>query len=119
MDLDDEPVRHSHPYVQPGVDAGGNGALDIAPRIVEQHFVVSHVNTDWRQAAEGGMERRSLRVLRISPAQIRADEPRDLGLFEIRIRFRSCGVALAGEREGGHWREYNTSHRGPRALPGF
>jgi hypothetical protein len=39
-------VRHSRPYVQPGVDAGPDGALYIAARIVEKHFVGSNVNAD-------------------------------------------------------------------------
>src|SRR6266581_8492615 len=47
----DESVRHSHPYVQRGVDTRQGGALHVAARVVEQHFVVSHVHADRRQAA--------------------------------------------------------------------
>jgi hypothetical protein len=39
-------VQHSHPYVQLGVDAGRDGALYLATRVVEQHFVASNVNAD-------------------------------------------------------------------------
>jgi hypothetical protein len=35
-----------------GVGPGRDGALHKALRIVEQHFVVSNVNADWRQAAQ-------------------------------------------------------------------
>jgi hypothetical protein len=51
-DIHDETVWHSHPYVELCIDARGDGALYIAARVVEQHFVVSNVNADWRQSAQ-------------------------------------------------------------------
>jgi hypothetical protein len=48
-DAIDEPVWHSHPYVELGVDARNNGALDVPSRVVEQHFIISHVDADWGQ----------------------------------------------------------------------
>jgi len=46
-DAINEPVRHSHPYVELGVDTGSKGALDILPQVVEQHLIISHVDADW------------------------------------------------------------------------
>jgi len=79
-------VRHSHPYVQRGVDAGRRGALNIAARVVEQHLFVSNVNADWRQSAQITVEWRGQRILWIVLAKIGTDEPGGLGLGELRIR---------------------------------
>src|SRR6266446_6268132 len=54
----DESVRHAHPYVQLGVDASRDGALHVTARVVQQHFVVSNVHADWRQAAHITVQRR-------------------------------------------------------------
>src|SRR5713101_8446739 len=91
----DESMRHSHPYVQRGVDTRRDGALHVAARVVEQHFVVSNVHADWRQAAQITVQRRRQRILRIGLTQIGGDEPGGLRLGEVRIRFRSCLEALA------------------------
>src|SRR5882762_5037225 len=99
----DESMRHSQPYVQRGVDARRDGTLHVTARVVEQHFVVSNVNADWRQAAQITEQRRRQRILRIGLTQIRRDEPGRLRLGEIRIRFRSYLVTLTRKREVGHW----------------
>jgi hypothetical protein len=82
-------MRHSHPYVELCVDADRDGALYIAARVVEQHFVVSNVNADRRQAGQITVERRGQRIPRIGLAQIGADEPGSLRLGEVEICFRS------------------------------
>jgi hypothetical protein len=43
---------HPHPYVQGGIDARCDSALDIAARIVQQDFVVSDMDADCRQSRQ-------------------------------------------------------------------
>ena len=67
-------MRHSHPYVQLGVDTRCDRALEIAARVVEQNLIVSNVNADRWQPAQISVERRGQRILRIGLAQVGADE---------------------------------------------
>jgi pimeloyl-ACP methyl ester carboxylesterase len=57
-------MRHPHPYVQGGIDARCDSALDIAARVVQQHFVVSHMDADCRKPASVGKIYRSALITR-------------------------------------------------------
>jgi hypothetical protein len=46
-DSRDKAVRHFHPNIQPGIGTSSRGAFYIAVRVIEQHFVVSHMNSNW------------------------------------------------------------------------
>jgi hypothetical protein len=50
-------VRHTLPHIKPRVDTCGDGALDVATRVVQQHLVVSYVNADRWKAGEGAIQR--------------------------------------------------------------
>ena len=65
-DAVDEPVWHSHPYIKLGVDAGSNGALDIPPRVVQQHLIISHVDADWWQPRQISINWRGQGILGIA-----------------------------------------------------
>jgi hypothetical protein len=43
-------MGHPHPHICSGIDAGGNGTLHIAERVVQQHLVVTDVNSGRRHA---------------------------------------------------------------------
>ncbi len=45
-------MRQPQPYVQGGIDARCDGALRIAARVVQQHFVVSDMNADCGQSRQ-------------------------------------------------------------------
>ena len=45
-------MGHAHPYVQRRIDARRDGALYIAARIVEQHFIVPDLNADRGQGGQ-------------------------------------------------------------------
>jgi len=92
-------MRHSHPNVQLGIDAGSHSALYIAARVLEQHFVISTMNSDARQTAQISVEKRGQRILRIGLAKIGADERGNLGLGKVQTCFRSRVEALVGKRE--------------------
>jgi monovalent cation:H+ antiporter-2, CPA2 family len=51
-DTIEEGVWHALPHVELGVDAGCDGAFHIASRVVEQHFIISHVDADRRQSRQ-------------------------------------------------------------------
>jgi hypothetical protein len=67
------------------VDSGGNSALDITARIIEQYFVVADVDAHLRQSGKPRIERRSARILRIGSPQIGVHQFRHLWTGEIRI----------------------------------
>jgi hypothetical protein len=58
-------VWHSHPHIEPGIDPGGNGTLNIPERIIEQYFVVTDVNVDGRHAGKSSAEGRSQWMIRV------------------------------------------------------
>ncbi len=45
-------MRHAFPDIERGIDVGGDGALHIAPRIVQQHFVIADMDAERRQASK-------------------------------------------------------------------
>src|SRR5712692_1087850 len=112
-------MRHSHPNVQLGVDARRDGALYIAARVVQQHFVVSNVDADWRQTGQISVERRGQGILRIGYTQIGPDEPSRLEFGEVQICLRSRVEALACKREVSYRREYDGALRGHGASGGL
>jgi hypothetical protein len=78
-------VWHSHPYVELGVDAGSNGPLRVASRVVEQHFIISHVDADWGQPGQISIKWRRQGTFGIALAQVGTHEARGLGPHEVRV----------------------------------
>ena len=99
----DEPVWHSRPYVELGVDAGSNGPLHVASRVVEQHFIISHVEADWGQPGKISIKWRRQGIFGIALAQVGTREARGLGPHEVRVRFGSGFETFAGKREVCYW----------------
>jgi hypothetical protein len=56
---------HPHPHISSGIDACGNGTLNISERVVQQHFVVTDVNAGGRQAGVSTVKGRSQRISRV------------------------------------------------------
>jgi hypothetical protein len=42
-----ESARHTHPHINPGIDACGNRTLGITERTVQQCFVFTDMNAEW------------------------------------------------------------------------
>jgi len=56
---------HPHPHISPGIDACGNCTLNISERVVQQHFVVTDVNSGGRHAGVSTVKRRSQWISRV------------------------------------------------------
>ena len=56
---------HPHPHINPGIDACGNCTLNVPKRVVQQHFVVTDVNADGRDAGVSTEEGRSQWMFRV------------------------------------------------------
>jgi hypothetical protein len=95
----DEAMRHSLPHVQSGVDACGDGALDISKRVIEKHFVIPGLYTDGRKADEIPVEGRGYRILRVMALQIGLEEALGLLPDEVGVRVCTSLPTRAGQRE--------------------
>jgi len=63
-------VPHPIPYFERNLDSHGAGLLGEAGRVAEQHFVIAHLNQQWRQAMQLGVDRRCQRGLGVGGSQI-------------------------------------------------
>jgi hypothetical protein len=81
-DAASEPVRHPPPQIEPGIDSGSNGTVNISARIVEQYFVVTNVNAERRHAGKASLEGRSQRLSWVGGFEVGMHEFRDLRASE-------------------------------------
>jgi len=56
---------HPHPHISSGIDSRRNCMLNISERVVQQHFVVTHVNAGERHAGGSTVKRRSQGISRV------------------------------------------------------
>jgi len=64
-DRSDETMDHPFPHVHMCIHPRGRCMLHEADRVVEQHFVVGHMDTDRREPGQIGVEGRRKRIGRI------------------------------------------------------
>ena len=53
----EEDMHHALPDTQLRIHSGRQSSVDKMYRVIEQHFVVSDVDTNWREAGQVRMER--------------------------------------------------------------
>ena len=92
-------MRHAGPHIKPGIDAVGDGTLDITSRVIEQHFVVADVNADGRQPGKTSLERRREWIVGVGAPEIGIHQSAYLLLRKVRIGVRTGLVRSARERQ--------------------
>ena len=51
-------MRHAFPHIHVCIHTGRDGPLDIADRVIQQHFIVADMNTNRRQPSQFAVQRR-------------------------------------------------------------
>ena len=102
-------MRHALPNVDLGVNACVHGSRDVAQSVVQQNFVIAHMNADRRQSSHVTVECGSPRSCGVSSTQIGADQFENLGFGEIRISRRPCLPTFPGECQVGYGRQRYSS----------
>jgi hypothetical protein len=49
-------ARSPHPHVEPGIDPGGNGTLEVSARIIKQDLVLADINAKSRVSGRDGAD---------------------------------------------------------------
>lgn len=75
-------VGHSCPHIHVGIDPRSDRSIHVPWRVIQQHLVMAHMDTDGRQAGLAAEKRRGERMSRISCPKIGADQVPDLQLSE-------------------------------------
>src|SRR5258708_26029877 len=102
---------HPHPPSSSGIDDCGDCTLEIAERVVQQHFVVTDMNADGWHPGKLTAEGRSQWMLRVGAPQVGMHELRDLRASKKGIGIRARLVSRARKSQVGDRRQHGNSDK--------